>query len=157
MELSDQFLFPILEASSKFLGPEELVRRVLPDKPDLLLIAACRLYPGAEGIENRKPLLHKALLLLGAESTPKLDELHTKALVLKELGQTTEAKAAFQALLARKPDQLTWRYELAELLYERGQFQEVRVELLTILAQDPKHSPAHNLFRLATQGLLKRK
>jgi predicted Zn-dependent protease len=97
------------------------------------------------------------LLLLGAESTLKSKDSHTQAMVFKALGQTAEARTVLQSLVARKPRQLNWRYEFAQLLYEEGKLQEARTELLTVLAQQPAHREAHELLSITTQELLKRK
>lgn len=157
LELSDRFLPTILDHGAKFLGPDALVREVLPDRPDLLLTAALRLYPRAEMITERSPFLQKALLLLNAKQTPlTIGELHTKAMVHKSLGQPAEAVAMYQTLLARQPLQVAWRYQFAHLLYEEGRLREARAELLTVLAQQPRHGQAFELLTIVTKGLLKK-
>src|SRR5205823_3573941 len=45
LELSDRHRPAILDLGARKLAPDELVRRVVPDRPDVLLAAASYLYP----------------------------------------------------------------------------------------------------------------
>ena len=62
LELSDGHLPEILDRSAALLSPHDILRRVLPDRPDLLLKAALHLYP--EPGEGRRPFLERALAIL---------------------------------------------------------------------------------------------
>jgi O-antigen ligase len=158
LELSDRYLMPILDRSTKFLGAEELSHEVLPDRAPLLLAAATKLYPEASAMEKRKPLLQKALRQLKADSgLLSTKDLHTKALIFRSLGEVSNAERAYRSLLEREPLQSIWRYEFAEVLYEEGQLEAARTELFTVLAHQPKHGPAFELLRKVTNDLLKRK
>jgi O-antigen ligase/tetratricopeptide (TPR) repeat protein len=158
LDLSEQFLPPILDRSARVLKAEELVHKVLPDRPAVLLAAASRLYPQAEAVAERTPFLQRALELLDAEA-PSLStrDLHTRAIVQKALGQATEASAAYRALLAREPLNPGWRVELAQLLYQEGELNEARSELLTALSSEPKHAQARALLLVVTKEIATRK
>jgi len=152
LELSDRYLPMILERGVKLLGPDRLIREVLPEKPDLLFTAAFKLYSRTDATEERKPFLDKALAIL--EQKPgslSLEDLHIKAVVQKHLGHPVEAMGAYKDLLARDPLQLTWRYEFAQLLYEEGRLAEARAELLFVLAQKPRHREAYELLTIVTR------
>jgi O-antigen ligase/tetratricopeptide (TPR) repeat protein len=157
LDLSEQFLPQILDRSARVLGTEELVQKVLPDRPAVLLAAASRLYPQADAVAERTPFLRKALVLLDTDpaalSTP---DLHTKATIQKTLGQAAEALALYQTLLAREPFHPGWRMELAQLFYKEGQLNEARAELLTVLSLEPKHAQAQALLLEVTKEIATR-
>ncbi len=157
LKLSDRYLPTILDSGAKLLGPEGLVREVIPDVPDLLLTAALRLYPRADATAERTPFLQKALHLLSVKGAALTStDLHTKALAHKSLGQTSAALGSYRVLLAQQPLQIAWRYELAQLLYGAGRLKEARIELLTVLARQPRHEHAYELLKDVTNGLLRR-
>ena len=62
LELSDGHLPEILDRSAALLGPHDILGRILPHRPDLLLKAALHLYP--EPGERRRPFLERALAIL---------------------------------------------------------------------------------------------
>jgi O-antigen ligase/tetratricopeptide (TPR) repeat protein len=153
LELSNQLLTPILNATAKKLGPDGLVRHLLPEQPQLLLDVALRLYP--TDLESRKPLLNEALVLLTTSSKPSADALHTQALVHKSLGQGAQAKAILQSLLVSAPRQWAWRLDLARILQEEGNLREAWKELLTVSGQAPTDPQTKELFATVTEQLLK--
>ena len=145
LELSDSNLPEILDRCGVLLSPDDIIRQVLPDRPGLLLKVALYLYP--QPGEGRRPFLEQALATL--EKRPDAlgaVDLHVKALIHRALGQPVEALAAYRASLDRKPLQLAWRYELAELLYEQNRFQESFKELLKVQMLQPKNDQARVLM-----------
>jgi tetratricopeptide (TPR) repeat protein len=158
LELSGQYLNPILDRSAKFLGPDDLARDVLPGRAQLLLAAATKLYPRRDAMNERKPFLEKALRHLDGDARQlSAEDLHTKALIFRSLGQASEAEKSFLTLLEREPLQFRWRYEFAEVLYEAGHLELARAELVAVLAHQPNHAPAFELLSKVTRELLKRK
>jgi tetratricopeptide (TPR) repeat protein len=158
LELSDRYLPTILEVSSREHSPQEMVDTVLPDRPEMLLAVAFRLYPESRAADERRPFLLKAVHLLENPSEPlTLAQLHVKAVAHKSLGQRGEALAAYRQLLMRKPDQAGWRYEMAEVLHEEGQLEETRRELVVVLAQQPNHTQARELLALVSREQIRKK
>jgi tetratricopeptide (TPR) repeat protein len=158
LELSDRYLPQILEASARDLSPDDLVEAVLPDRPELLLAAAFRLYPEASAARERRPFLRKAVHLL--ENRPGFltaEELHVKAVAYKSLGQPDEARAAYQQLLEREPMQAGWRCELAEVLHAQGQLEDARRQLVVVLSQQPRHAQARELMAIVNHELARKK
>jgi tetratricopeptide (TPR) repeat protein len=143
--LSEGHLPRILARSGELLGPDEIVRRVLPDRPGLLLKAALELYP--RPAEGRRPFLERALALLEERRGPVgAADLHLRASIDRALGRPAEALAAYRASLDREPLELTWRYELADLLYEQSRYEEAFQELLKIRLQQPENDRARALI-----------
>jgi tetratricopeptide (TPR) repeat protein len=156
LELSDRHLSRILARSAEHLGPHDIARYILPDRPDLLLKASQVLFP--RSVEGRRPFLQRALSLLEARrGPPAADDLHVRATIRRALGQPAEAISDYRACLERAPLELMWRYELAELLFEQGRARESHRELLKIQVLQPDNGQARALMdavrtRLAEGG-----
>jgi O-antigen ligase/tetratricopeptide (TPR) repeat protein len=145
LELADSHLPEILDRSAVHLSPHDILRRLLPDRPGLLLAAALHLYP--QPGEGRRPFLEQALATL--EKQPDAlgaANLHLKASIHRALGQPVEALAAYRASLDREPLELAWRYELAELLYKQNRFQESFKELLKVQMLQPENAQTRELM-----------
>jgi tetratricopeptide (TPR) repeat protein len=145
LELSGQYLGPIVHKSAEALGPTGLLNEVLPDRPAILLAAATELYP--EPSEERGPFLQKALLLLETQSRPwKGEDLHLQAQIQLAMDRPEEAMGTFRAALATNPMQVEWRFELAQVLHQLGHFHQAGRELRSLLSHQPGHARARDLL-----------
>jgi tetratricopeptide (TPR) repeat protein len=145
LELSDSHLPEILDRSDKLLSPQDILHRVLPNRPDLLLKAALHLYP--QPGEERRPFLEQALVLFGKQPNALgAADQHVLATIHRALGQPADALAAYRASLDQEPLQVTWRFELAELLYEQDRFRESFQELLKVQMLQPENEQVRVLM-----------
>jgi tetratricopeptide (TPR) repeat protein len=152
LALSTAHLPEILERSRAHLDPQGILRDVLPDRHDVLLEVARALYPQPD--EGRRPFLERALASLEDRGQPpSARDLRTTATIHRELGQPAQALEAYRAALLREPNHPRWRYELAELSYEQGHYEDAHQELLTILALEPKNVRARTLLDAVARGL----
>jgi tetratricopeptide (TPR) repeat protein len=152
LELSNQHLQEILDRSRTQLDARGVLGSVLPDQPERLLEAAGALGPQQD--EGRRRILDRALAVL--ERTPgthSAKALYTRATIQRALDQPTAALKAYRKALLLEPGQSRWRYELAELSYSQGQYDEAHQELLTILALEPKNAQARKLLDAVARGL----
>jgi tetratricopeptide (TPR) repeat protein len=147
LALLDSRLPEVRDLGAAILGPDDTLCRILilcrtlPDRADLLLVAASQLYAQAGG--GRRLFLEKALALLEKRPVPLgAEDLYLKASIHRALGQKAEAEAAYRALLDREPLDPDRRYELAELLYEQDRFREAFQELLKIQVLQPENDRA---------------
>jgi O-antigen ligase/Flp pilus assembly protein TadD len=147
LELSDQNLLAILSLGKQALGAQALLDQVLPDRPDLLVIAAERLYPKSDNRVERRPFLEKALKILQQRQQPLTgDSLLLQARLLRTLGRQEEATQAYQQALSREPRHYAWRLEVAAFLCERGDLEGARRELLAVLRAEPGNGQALQLL-----------
>ncbi len=154
--LSDRYLLPILDRSRQDLSSSEILEKVLPDDPHLLLKASSHLFP-PEAPEGQKPFLEKALTSFAKQGEPlTATDFHAQALIQSSLGKPAETLAAYQKALARDPQQADWRLQFAQLLLERGQLHESRRELITILGQAPKHARARELLEAVAEKIARK-
>ncbi len=151
LELSDYYLPEILARTGPSFDTDALIKMVLPDRSDILLAAATRLYPDDE--EKRGPFLQHALDLLANQPAPLTGkDLHDKARILRSAGQFDIAVETYEILLTQHPDESTWRFEFARFLYDQGRLLETRVQLLILLTQK-QHGPARDLLRIVEREL----
>jgi O-antigen ligase/tetratricopeptide (TPR) repeat protein len=127
LELSDENL-PSILIRARRLPVDQLVKKVLPDNPDLLLVAAQLLYPDSGALAQRRPFLERANQLL--ESEP----WKTRPRELN-VGERTQ-KA---------------RLEFARYLYDQGKLEEARRELRLVLADSPKNKAAQELLGMVVR------
>ena len=133
LELSAEYLPLIINRSVDRLGPEEMLKHVLPDRAGVLLQAALQLYPGPDAVEDRRPFLERGLAVLEQDQNLSAEQYHVKGLIHRNLGDFRKSAAALLRAVMTKPEQMTWHYELAEVFYEQGRIQDARRELGIVL------------------------
>jgi O-antigen ligase/tetratricopeptide (TPR) repeat protein len=140
---SDQHLREILVKCSALLPAQEIVDQVLPDKPEILVMAANVLYPQPTQKALQRPFLEKALALtLRSARSPQAADYVLQARILRDLDRFGDAILAYQQALLLDPGQIAWRFQFAEFLYEQGRLGEAREQLGIILASQPAHAAA---------------
>ncbi len=143
LECSDLHLPDILSRSSRFLPPQEVVSRILPDRPALLYAAGqSAAAKGMDGVPE--PCYRKALALLERQPVLDADELRLKGRLHRAVGEVGPAIQAYEAAVAVKSD-ATWLFDLAALLYEQERLPEAERYLQTVLALSPGHTAALEL------------
>jgi tetratricopeptide (TPR) repeat protein len=147
LALSDRNVEAVLQLGKGALTPSEWAERVLPEKPEVLLAAAVRLYPQAGAMEERRPLLEKSLVLMKAQGPSlKAENFYVQAQIHQHLGQTVDALKAYQKAVSLVPRQSVWRLAYARLLHADGKEAEATRELYTILEYQPHHPEARALL-----------
>jgi tetratricopeptide (TPR) repeat protein len=146
LELSGVYLSAILDRSSDVLGPQEILDRILPDRPEVLADAADYLFPRRQAAE-RRPFLERALQALRRQGAPQsADDLHLEGTVYRSLGRTEEALDDLEAAVRLRPRRADWRCELAELLAQRQRFADAHRQLEIVLEQQPNNARARRLL-----------
>ena len=142
---SEQHLSSILPAAIARLGAVEVVDRVLPPNPALLLQAAQR-PPLDLNRSDRRAFAVRALERMAEQPLSKKDDWYARAWLLREIGQTTAAIEAYECALRKSPDSLDWRFEFAELLFETGDLAEAERQLRKVLQAQPDRDGARELY-----------
>jgi predicted Zn-dependent protease len=127
----------------------------LPDRPDVLLAAALHRYPAAGQREagplpeaDRRSFLQVGLKLLASSPEPlAASQMRTKARLHEEIGEHDAALAAYQLALEDEPQQIQWRFEMAQVLASLNKNQDAAVELRRVLARQPGHAGAQALLK----------
>jgi tetratricopeptide (TPR) repeat protein len=151
LELSERYLARILDRGGAYLAPGEMLGKILPDQPRIL-VAAASLFLQRQGTPEGQPFLDRARALLSRQpGPPTAHDLYLQGRIEDLSGHPVEALAAYEEALAVAPEQAKWRCDLAELLYSQGCLRRAREQLLLVLGQQP-----HNLRARSLLTMLKR-
>jgi O-antigen ligase/tetratricopeptide (TPR) repeat protein len=158
LELSDIYLLEILDLIASLpnnrLSTDQLLEKVLPDKPQILLAAALHLYRDFGSVERRRPFLERALRLLESEEEgPGQRDLLVKARIYRALEQPEQAIPLYRQCLKRDASQVRLRFEFANYLREEHKLEDAHRELTVILAQEPKSGAAKGLLDTVLQEM----
>ncbi len=147
LSLSEVGLPRILDRALVVLTPEQMLEKLIPNRPEVLLAAAMYFYPDPQSDAERVPFLERALAALPqSASTLTASDLQTKATICRLLDRKDEAVRSYQASIAANPEQIAPRLELATLLLELDKPAEARYELQLILGLQPSHQEARALL-----------
>lgn len=144
---SDRYLGDILELARQRIGPDDILRDVMPDRPAVLLKAADALFPKDEAeAPGRRAYLERARDALAAQSpgAKAAADWELEARLEAGLGRPDRAAAAYRRALGLSPRQGEWRVAYAELLRQSGNLKDAARELETVVAQDPNNRPARD-------------
>jgi tetratricopeptide (TPR) repeat protein len=149
LTLADKHLSDIVQQSTNYLSARELLDRVLPDRPGLLMNVARGHYGSPEQAAEQHVLLEHALGLLDEKGSLSVDEYRLKSLIYHLLGMEELARGAFKDAVALQPLDAKLRYEYASVLFQQGRYQECRHELARVLSLQPDHGQARELLASA--------
>lgn len=139
---SDAQLEGIVATALPRLGADGLLDRVLPAKPPVL-VAVSRLPSLADRPAERVAVLARALALLdGAE---RAEEWHLRARLLLETGRPADAQNAYERAVAKAPERVEWRYELAQLCFDRNDLPAAAEHVRLVLRDRPDWPGASDL------------
>jgi O-antigen ligase/tetratricopeptide (TPR) repeat protein len=158
LELSSKHLKEILDVCKPLFSPEIIRTEVLADNPDQLLFAALHLFPEQEQEAERRPFLEQAQAYLERQPAAKSAEaLHTEAVILASLNHSDRSLTAYQRALGQEPQRIEWRWEFAKLLHKQARLADARLELRTILQDQPQHAEARELWRAIEREIAEKK
>jgi O-antigen ligase/tetratricopeptide (TPR) repeat protein len=153
LEVSQQFLHPIVERAGGTLNTRELIDKVLPERAETVVAAADQLYPDADA-GRRRPFLERARALLDGRRGPLGPaDLHLRAGIEAALGDPAAALTSYQDALRLDPHQTAWRCEYARLLLRQGRLREAQRELRTVLVRQPGQPQARQLLEQVAREL----
>ncbi len=141
----------ITHLSPSSLSSEEIMAKVVPDQPHLILAALQRLYPDAQSADKRKPHLERALRLLGSPKTGM--DYYLQGVLLVSLGRLTEAEKSLTQATIMESSRTVWRMELAKVFMELKQYREAKVQLEMVIGQQPDFPGAKSMLEEALRIL----
>jgi len=147
LALSRRYLDDVLLLAGQELSPSQMVERVLPDSPELLIELAQGRYRGKEHAAIRRMLADRAERLIGRVELPEEEQyyLRASARALKEL--YPEAIADYVRAVELRPQKVGWRYQLALLLEREGRISEAHEQAKLCARMDPHNGKYRSLLR----------
>jgi O-antigen ligase/tetratricopeptide (TPR) repeat protein len=148
LSLTDRYLDLILYRSARLLEPAELVAKVLPERPELLVKAATRLYPRDNQWSARAPFLRAALTALEQQTEPlSAAQLKMQMQLQRQFQMWPAAQQTARQLLALQPLNYEVRLELAELYFLTKDYEKAMTEVRAVRTADPRNVKAEALFQ----------
>ena len=152
LELSPRLLLPILKTSGG-LAPSQLVDRILPDDPYVLVKAADELYPLASGSEaERKIFLAKALERIDLPK-PTAAQCAAIARAGDEFGRSNEVGEFWKRVLANQVDSSQIRRAAAAWFEKHELYAEAVRELEWLVKYNPSDRYMKERLQAAKHGL----
>jgi O-antigen ligase len=151
LTLSDRFLNAILiralQPAAGLTNPNDILEKVLPDQPDVIVAAALRLFPNENTKRYRLAYFHAAVdAYHGQANSLTLQQLKRQVQLEVELGYAPkQVEAAVKEFLERFPFNLEARVLLAKLYFDHGSVTEAERELAAVLALQPGYADAREL------------
>lgn len=128
-------LTQILERTVKHLTAEEIIQRLLPAKPDLLLRAAEHSERVGRSDDARIYLAHVAGMLEQSATDAASHEMLAR--VYSQMQETDKAIASYRSAILLNPGQMQWRMELVKLLIKQERLEEAQREVRSLLVFEP--------------------
>jgi tetratricopeptide (TPR) repeat protein len=103
------------------------------------------MHPLNENAARRREFAARASDRIDGQSLSKKEDFYARAWLLRAAGRIDEAAAAYQAALVKTPDAVEWRIELAELLFDKGDYDGAEKHLRQILVRKPNFEASREL------------
>ena len=146
LAIEDYYLSAALGVCQSVLTPRQIVEDVLPDSPLLLVQLAQQRCRDEKQAVFCDLLLKRAAQLLDRAPLPAARREYLRA-TLQALGkQFDEALASYHRALSLRPREVTWRFELATLLFQQGKLDEALDEARICARMDPAKSAYRELL-----------
>lgn len=135
LEFIPNHLAQILDRTVKHLSAAEVIERVLPAKPALLMRAAEHSERVGRSDDARLYLARVAEML--EQSTKDADSHELLARVYAQMQQTDKAIDSYRLAIQLNPGQMAWRMELVKLLIKAEQLEDAQREVRSLLVFEP--------------------
>jgi Tfp pilus assembly protein PilF len=154
LELSGRHLEAILNRARRTMTSDDILTKILPDNPLLIIYAADRFFESTR--DTDRPLfLNKALAIIARRDKLTADDWMVRALVAEERDQSTETDTAYQSALDIAPGRVDIRNRYALWLEREERYGDALPHLELLRAIDAKneslrdrHDAARHAVRL---------
>jgi O-antigen ligase len=157
LELSDRHEAEILDAASTLLTAKELAEEVLPASPQVLVRIARRRFAGEDQAYRREALVGRAAELLDQQTLPEPERCYVRASIRVLRGDVAGALADYARAIELNPNEIVWRYEYAQALFEQRQLEEALVHARWCARRDPERAEYRRLLEQIHQKRLRQR
>jgi len=155
LALSDRYLDDVLLLAGQQLSPSEMVEKVLPDCPALLIQLARGRYQAEEDAEVRHLLAERAERLVAEVGLPEDERHYLRGSASLLQGLYPQAIANLSRAVELRPAEAHWRYELALLLKDQGRINEAHEHARLCARMDPNNAEYRTLLKEINRTLLR--
>lgn len=149
---SPRYLVPIVAAAGSKLNSSELVSRVIPSEPDVLMAAADALYPDRKvSGQERKPFLSAACLSAESPATTAV-QLAAAANAAEELGETERAVGFWQRAVKATPESEPIREGIARFMERDERYSDAIPHLNWLIGKRYRDAALKDRLEAAKHG-----
>jgi O-antigen ligase/tetratricopeptide (TPR) repeat protein len=149
LAISKRFFKEILSQSRRYLTPSEMLEKLLPDNPEIIVETANTLLPNPSSPADkavRADYFNRAVVLLRRHTGEiTADGWIARAWVYQEMDQNANAITALRRAITLEPKYENLRIQLARILLRNGDRAQATSEVLTILNREPWNVEANQL------------
>lgn len=139
LTLSDRYLDNVLELADPWLARDDVVEKLLPDSPQLLVRLARQRYAEEAYTEVQRAMVARAANLLERVDLDEADRYYLQAAICVLNSEPESALECYAEAVRRRPDAFKWRFEYALLLQQQGQIQQAYEQALWCTKLAPKY------------------
>jgi tetratricopeptide (TPR) repeat protein len=139
LAVTDRYDAQVLSFSKKSLSPEGLIVKLLPASPLRILSFVRSAYsqPDAD-VAARDALLKHVLELADSTEIADSERLYVQAAAAAMQGNSATAIEQYKEAVFQRPNEIRWRFELAQLLAVNGDLEEAEREARWCLRARPR-------------------
>lgn len=149
LAISKRFFREILGQGRRYLTPREILEKLLPDNPEIVVEAANILLENSKSpadVALRADYCKRAIMLFRLQTGEiTADNLVARAWVYQEMDEENNAIAALRRAMAMEPRYESLRLQLAKVLLRVGDRAQAARELDQVLAREPSNMEAKEL------------
>lgn len=151
LEISPAHESQIVRFASGYLTPDQLLAKVLPDSPELIVRVARTYFTADEQRADRLHYLNHAAQRLALDPRPTAAECRLRGTIELELGHTAEAASWLERAITLDAAHADWHFEAASAFAELGQWSKAADFAEESVRLQPDNLTHQELFRRATQ------
>lgn len=148
-ELSQKHEAAIVQVASGYLTPEQLLQKLVPPHPEIMIQVARRYFPGPDREYIRSVFYRAALKLLSEQTQPSAQNCRSAAACAIELDDLPEAALWYRRALSIDDAHADWFFEAAELAVRQGDWESAASLARQALRLAPDNARFRELYNRA--------
>lgn len=148
-ELSSKYEAAIVRTAAGYLTPEQMLQKLVPADPKVILRIARQYYPDQDQEHLRAVFFRAVLELLNKQPTPSAENCRQAAECAVQLGDLPEAAHWYRRALSLDDSQSAWFFEAAELAVRQGDWETAASHARQALRLAPDVSQYRELYSRA--------
>ena len=139
IELDFSLRREVFRVADATIAAEDLVEKVLPGSPGLLVQIAREDYVSPQALPIRRKIIRRAEEILPQTEMPAAERHYLRGAILALEERNAEALDQYRRAIALSARSTSWRYELAALLKRQGRLAEAHDEAVICARLEPKN------------------
>lgn len=148
-ELSPRHEAGIIRGASGYLTPEQMLKKLVPARPEIMMELARQYFPGPEQEHLRSVFYRAALRLLKQENNPSAKDSRAAGVCALQLKDLPEAELWYRRALSLDDSHADWFFEAAELAVQQNDWETAASHARQALRLSPDQPRYRELYNRA--------